>query len=51
MSIETVIKTLESFDLSRLQQVYLLHLSNDNSQAADFQAARAGLTGQRCTLC
>ena len=42
MSIETVIKTLESFDLSRLQQVYLLHLSNDNSQAADFKAMSYG---------
>lgn len=51
MSIETVIKTLESFDLSRLQQVYLLHLSNDNSQAADFKRRVQALTGKEVYLC
>lgn len=51
MSIDTAIKTLESFDLSRLQQVYLLHLSNDNSQAADFKRRVQALTGKEVYLC
>lgn len=51
MSIDTVIKTLESFDLSRLQQIYLLHLSNDNSQAADFKRRVQALTGKEVYLC
>ena len=51
MSIETVVKTLESFDLSRLQQVYLLHLSNDNSQAADFKRRVQALPGKEVYLC
>lgn len=51
MSIDTAIKTLKSFDLSRLQQVYLLHLSNDNSQAADFKRRIQALTGSEVYLC
>lgn len=51
MSIDTVIKTLESFDLSGLQQIYLLHLSNDNSQAAEFKRRVQALTGKEVYLC
>ena len=51
MSIDTAIKTLKSFDLSNLQQVYLLHLSNDNSQAADFKRRVQALTGCEVYLC
>lgn len=38
MSIETAIKFLEETDLSRAQAVYLLHLSDNNSDAAEFKA-------------
>lgn len=51
MSIDTAIKTLASFDLSRLQQVYLLHLSNDNSQADAFKRRVQALTGKEVYLC
>ena len=51
MSIDTAIKTLKSFDLSRLQQIYLLHLSNDNSQAADFKRRVQALTGREVYVC
>lgn len=51
MSIDTVIKTLEDFDLSRLQQVYLLHLSNDNSLADEFKRRVQAVTGREVYLC
>ena len=51
MSINTVIDTLKSFDLSRLQQVYLLHLSNDNSIADEFKRKVQAVTGREVYLC
>lgn len=51
MSIETVNKNAGIVCLSRLQQVYLLHLSNDNSQAADFKRRVQALTGKEVYLC
>ncbi|MDO4298852.1 MAG: MBL fold metallo-hydrolase [Lachnospiraceae bacterium] len=51
MSIDTAIKTLEGFDLSRLQQVYLLHLSDDNSLADEFKRRVQALTGREVYLC
>jgi phosphoribosyl 1,2-cyclic phosphodiesterase len=51
MSIDTVMQTLSTFDLSRLQQVYLLHLSNDNSLADDFKRRVQALTGREVYLC
>lgn len=51
MSINTVMSTLESFDLSRLQQIYLLHLSNDNSLADEFKRRVQALTGREVYLC
>ncbi len=51
MSIDTVMRTLESFDLGRLQQVYLLHLSNDNSLADEFKRRVQAMTGREVYLC
>lgn len=51
MSIDTAIKTLEGFDLSRLQHVYLLHLSNDNSLADEFKRRVQAVTGREVHLC
>ena len=51
MSIDTAIKTLESFDLNRLQQVYLLHLSDDNSIADEFRRRVQAVTGREVYLC
>lgn len=51
MSIDTAIQTLASFDLSRLQQVYLLHLSDDNSLADEFKRRVQALTGREVYLC
>lgn len=51
MSINTAIETLKSFDLSRLQQVYLLHLSNDNSIADEFKCRVQAVTGREVYLC
>lgn len=51
MSIDTALETLARFDLSRLQQVYLLHLSGDNSQAEDFKKRVQALTGREVYVC
>lgn len=51
MSIDTALMTLKSFDLSRLQQVYLLHLSNDNSRADEFRRRVQAMTGKEVYLC
>lgn len=44
MSIETALLTLSRLDKSRLRQVWLLHLSNDNA-GADFKRRAQELTG------
>lgn len=51
MSIDTAIKTLESFDLSKVQQIYLLHLSNDNSNAEAFKRKVQAATGKEVYIC
>jgi phosphoribosyl 1,2-cyclic phosphodiesterase len=45
MSLETVISTLKAWDLSKLRQVYLIHLSNDNSDAARIKREVQRVTG------
>ena len=45
MSIETVLGMLEANDTSKLKQVYLLHLSDDNSDAEDFKRRVQEATG------
>jgi phosphoribosyl 1,2-cyclic phosphodiesterase len=45
MSIETVLGMLEANDTSKLKQVYLLHLSDDNSDAEDFKRRVQEVTG------
>ncbi len=51
MSIDTAVRTLKSFDLENLQQVYLLHLSDDNSLADDFKRRVQALTGKEVYVC
>ena len=51
MDIDTVVRTLESFDLGNLQQVWLLHLSNDNALADDFKKRVQALTGREVYVC
>ena len=51
MSIDTAIKTLEAFDLSTVQQIYLLHLSNDNSNAEVFKERVQATTGKEVYIC
>ena len=45
MSIETVLGMLDANDKTKLKQVYLLHLSNDNSDAEDFKRRVQEATG------
>lgn len=45
MSIETMLEMLRANDLSRVQQIYLLHLSDDNSDEAAFKERVRRLTG------
>ena len=51
MSIDTTIQTLESFDLSLVRQIYLLHLSNDNSNAEVFKERVQAITGKEVYIC
>ena len=45
MSLETVVLTLKAWDLSKLRQVYLIHLSNDNSNLERIKHTIQALTG------
>ncbi len=45
MSIETLIKALEMIDLSECKEIHLLHLSNSNSNEAEFKARVQAKTG------
>lgn len=47
MSIETCLKTLEANDLSQVNNIVLIHLSDGNSNAEQFKSAVEGLTGKR----
>lgn len=51
MSIDTTIQTLKSFDLSLVKQIYLLHLSNDNSNAELFKERVQAITGKEVYIC
>ncbi|GHV35042.1 MBL fold metallo-hydrolase [Synergistales bacterium] len=45
MSLETVARTLSAWDLSKLRQVYLIHLSDDNSNEECMRRTIQALTG------
>lgn len=51
MSIDTAIATLRTFDLSRLRQVWLLHLSSDNAIQDEFVRRVRELTGKDVRAC
>lgn len=51
MGIDTLIGILESNDLSRLQQIYLLHLSERNGNAEGFKERIQKLTGAEVYAC
>jgi len=51
MSLETVIKTLRANDLSKCRHIYLLHLSDSNSDEARMIKAVQQATGVPCTAC
>lgn len=51
MSIDTTIQTLKSFDLSLVKQIYLLHLSNDNSNTELFKERVQAITGKEVYIC
>lgn len=46
MSIETTIKMIKANDLSRLKEVYLLHLSGNNADPEEFQKAVQDVVGK-----
>lgn len=50
MSIETCIKTLQANDLSKVHNIVLIHLSDGNSNAAEFQKEVEGMTGKKVTV-
>jgi ribonuclease BN (tRNA processing enzyme) len=50
MSIETCKKTLQANDLSKVQNIILIHLSDGNSNAAEFKKDVAGATGKKVTV-
>lgn len=51
MSLETVALTLKSWDLSKLRQVYLIHLSDGNSDSARIKSTIQALTGAEVYVC
>ena len=51
MSLEHLEDMLRANDLSRLQQIYLLHLSNNNSDAEEMREAIQMLTGVEVYVC
>ena len=51
MSIEHLEQFLKACDLSRLRAVYLCHLSDSNSNAADFRKRIQRLTGAEVIVC
>lgn len=51
MSIDHLIDALKAGDLSKLRAVYLMHLSNDNSDAEDFKKRVQAVTGVPVYVC
>ena len=50
-SIQRVVKMLTSNDLKTVKQIYLMHLSNGNSNAAEFKEKVQRATGIHTTIC
>lgn len=46
MSLQTAIKFFKANDMSKVREIYLLHLSNDNSDAERFKSEIEQLTGR-----
>ena len=46
LSIEQTLEWLSKTDLSKVEEIHLLHLSNRNSDAADFKERVQKLTGK-----
>lgn len=51
MSIDNLLEFLKANDLGKVQQIYLIHLSENNSQAEEFKAAVQKLTGKEVFVC
>lgn len=51
MSLEHFLDLLKANDLSSVKQIYLLHLSNNNSDAARFKSEVQKLTGTEVYIC
>lgn len=51
MSIETFIEFIKANDMSRLRQIYLLHMSDNNSNAENFKMEIQALTGAEVYVC
>jgi phosphoribosyl 1,2-cyclic phosphodiesterase len=50
-SLENVKKFLQSNDLSKVKEIYLIHLSNSNSDARKFKEEVQKVTGKSVTVC
>ena len=51
MSLEHFLDLLKANDLHEVKQIYLLHLSNNNSDAERFREAVQKLTGTEVYVC
>ena len=50
MSLETAIKFLKSLDLTNVNNIILIHLSDGNSHAENFKQAVTAATGKTCLI-
>lgn len=51
MSLETLLDVFRANDMSKTEQIYLIHLSDDNSREAEFQDRVARETGAQVIVC